>query len=169
MLCRQFDGGPGRWQPLAVVTLIKIRSYSIVLRHHHRWRFQEQSHGNARIPCVWQCRCVIAGNDGKKGIHQVNELRLSSLTIFVLLLVIILSSGAASGYAYYQSQLPRVQGLANSQIEQSSRIYDRNGNLLYVAYDNKTGTGDVAHLLPTIHSRGNAGCYGSCRGSHLLG
>ena len=63
------------------------------------------------------------------------------VTIFVLLLVIILSSGTASGYAYYQSQLPRLQGLANQQINQSTRIYDRNGNLLYVAYDNKTGTG----------------------------
>ena len=30
--------------------------------------------------------------------------------------------------------------LANQQINQSTRIYDRNGNLLYVAYDNKTAT-----------------------------
>jgi membrane peptidoglycan carboxypeptidase len=37
--------------------------------------------------------------------------------------------------------LPRLQGLANQQIEQSTRIYDRNGQLLYTAYDNKTGTG----------------------------
>ncbi len=69
------------------------------------------------------------------------RIAIVTMTIFVLLLVIILSSGAASGYAYYQSQLPRLQGLANSQIEQSSRIYDRNGNLLYVAYDNKNGRG----------------------------
>jgi len=62
-------------------------------------------------------------------------------TIFVILLIVILSGSAASGYAYYQNQLPRLQGLANSQIEQSTRIYDRNGNLLYVAYDNKTGRG----------------------------
>ncbi len=63
------------------------------------------------------------------------------LTIFALLLVIVLSSGAASGYAYYQSQLPRLQGLANQQIEQSTRIYDRNGQLLYTRYDNATGRG----------------------------
>ncbi|HEX6108529.1 MAG TPA: transglycosylase domain-containing protein, partial [Ktedonobacteraceae bacterium] len=61
------------------------------------------------------------------------------VTIFLLLLVIALSSGAASGYAYYQSQLPRLQGLANQQIEQSTRIYDRNGQLLYTVYNNKTG------------------------------
>src|SRR6266581_3954879 len=69
------------------------------------------------------------------------RIAIISATIFALLLVIVLSSGAASGYAYYQSQLPRLQGLANQQIEQSTRIYDRNGKLLYVAYDNKTGRG----------------------------
>jgi membrane peptidoglycan carboxypeptidase len=63
------------------------------------------------------------------------------LTIFALLLVIILSSSAASGYAYYQSQLPRLQVLANQQTEQSTRIYDRNGHLLFTAFDNKTGRG----------------------------
>ncbi|MGZ3622745.1 MAG: transglycosylase domain-containing protein [Ktedonobacteraceae bacterium] len=77
----------------------------------------------------------------KEGHPSGQRIAIVMMTIFVLVLVIILSSGAASGYAYYQSQLPRVQGLANSQIEQSSRIYDRNGNLLYVAYDNKTGRG----------------------------
>ncbi len=61
------------------------------------------------------------------------------LTIFALLLVIVISSGAASSYAYYQSQLPRLQDLANQQIEQSTRIYDRNGQLLYTAFDNKIG------------------------------
>jgi len=69
------------------------------------------------------------------------RIAIMAFTIFSLLLVIILSSGSASGYAFYNSQLPRLQGLANQQIEQSTRIYDRNGQLLYVAYDNKTGRG----------------------------
>jgi membrane peptidoglycan carboxypeptidase len=64
-----------------------------------------------------------------------------ALSIFALFVVIAVSSGAASGYAYYQSQLPRLQGLANQQIEQSTRIYDRNGKLLYTIYDHKTGRG----------------------------
>ncbi len=64
-----------------------------------------------------------------------------SLSIFAALLIVLLSSGVASAYAYYQSQLPRLQGLANQQVEQSSRIYDRNGKLLYVAYDGKYGRG----------------------------
>jgi membrane peptidoglycan carboxypeptidase len=66
------------------------------------------------------------------------RIAIITFTLFALLLVIILSSGIASGFAYYQSQLPRLQGLANQQIEQSTRIYDRNGQLLYTAYDNKT-------------------------------
>jgi membrane peptidoglycan carboxypeptidase len=77
----------------------------------------------------------------KQGRPTGQRIAMVTVTIFALLLVIILSSGAASGYAYYQSQLPRLQGLANSQIEQSTRIYDRNGQLLYVAYNNKSGHG----------------------------
>ena len=50
------------------------------------------------------------------------KIAIIAVTIFLLLLVILLSSGAASGYAYYNSQLPRLQGQANSQIEQSTRI-----------------------------------------------
>jgi membrane peptidoglycan carboxypeptidase len=57
------------------------------------------------------------------------------LIAFLLLLVISGSSLSAYAYKYYQDQLPRLQGLANQQISQTSRIYDRNGNLLYEAYD----------------------------------
>jgi len=56
-----------------------------------------------------------------------------------LLLVIATSAGTASAYAYYQTQLPRLQGLANQQISQTSHIYDRNGVLLYDVYDLKGG------------------------------
>ncbi|HEX6552819.1 MAG TPA: hypothetical protein VF026_08675, partial [Ktedonobacteraceae bacterium] len=60
----------------------------------------------------------------------------SILVAFLLLLVMGASAGSAFAYKYYQDQLPRVQGLANQQISQTSRIYDRNGTLLYEAYDN---------------------------------
>jgi membrane peptidoglycan carboxypeptidase len=63
----------------------------------------------------------------------------TTLIIFSLLLVVAISSGTASAYAYYQNQLPRLQGLANRQIEQTTRIYDRSGQPLYTAYDNKEG------------------------------
>jgi len=58
---------------------------------------------------------------------------------FCLLIVIFVSSGSAAAYAYYQSQLPQLQGIASQQINQTTRIYDRNGKLLYEAYDDKTG------------------------------
>ena len=61
--------------------------------------------------------------------------------VFAALLVVLLSSGFATAYAYYQSQLPRLQGLANEQTEQSTRIYDRNFKLIYTAYDGKYGRG----------------------------
>ncbi len=68
-----------------------------------------------------------------------SKIAISLAIAFCLLLVITSSSGAASAYAYYQSQLPRLQGLANQQISQTSRIYDRNGTLLYDVYDNNGG------------------------------
>ncbi len=62
-----------------------------------------------------------------------------ALITFLLLLLLAISSGAVSAYSYYQSQQYRLQGLANQQIDQSTRIFDRNGQLLYVAYDNREG------------------------------
>ncbi len=64
---------------------------------------------------------------------------------FCFLIVALASSGGFSAYAYYQSQLPRVQGLANSQIDQISRIYDRHNNLLYDTYDNAKGRRILIH------------------------
>jgi membrane peptidoglycan carboxypeptidase len=68
-----------------------------------------------------------------------SKIAVSLAIAFCLLLVITSSSGAASAYAYYQSQMPRLQGLANQQVSQTSRIYDRNGTLLYDVYDNNGG------------------------------
>jgi membrane peptidoglycan carboxypeptidase len=62
-------------------------------------------------------------------------------SVFVALLVILLSSGSGYTYAYYQSQQPRVQSLASAQIDQSTHIYDRNGTLLYTLYDQTQGRG----------------------------
>jgi membrane peptidoglycan carboxypeptidase len=61
------------------------------------------------------------------------------VTVFALLLVIAISSGTASAFAYYQSELPHVQQLANQQVDQTTHIYDRNGQLIYIAYDNREG------------------------------
>src|SRR6202165_3876624 len=62
-----------------------------------------------------------------------------TLSVFAILLVVFLSSGFAWAYAYYQTKLPQVQGLANQQISQSTRIYDRSGKLLHISYDGRFG------------------------------
>lgn len=71
--------------------------------------------------------------------HKKNIL-IGVLVSFCLLIVILVSSGSGEAYAYYQSQYPLVQGLANQQIDQTTHIYDRRGRPLYDLYDN-TSTG----------------------------
>src|SRR5579875_86278 len=65
---------------------------------------------------------------------NIKKVAAAMLIAFCLLLVVGLSSGSAYAYSYYESQLPRLQGLANQQTDQTTRIYDRNGVLLYEAY-----------------------------------
>src|SRR5436305_8682372 len=72
---------------------------------------------------------------------SVKTIVSSILIALLLLLVISTSSASAFAYKYYQDQLPRLQGLANQQIEQTTRIYDRNGNLLFEAYNQQQGGG----------------------------
>jgi membrane peptidoglycan carboxypeptidase len=69
--------------------------------------------------------------------RQLGPCRILMTVVSVVMGIIILflSTGGASAYAYYQEQYPRVQQLANQQVSQTSRIYDRNMNLLYQAYD----------------------------------
>ena len=64
-----------------------------------------------------------------------------SFSIFAALIVILLASGFGAAYAYYQSEFPRVQEIANQQVSQSTRIYDRNFKLIYTAYDGVYGRG----------------------------
>src|SRR2546422_2190675 len=72
---------------------------------------------------------------------RVKTIVNSILIALLLLLVIGTSSASAYAYKYYQDQLPRLQSLANQQIEQTTRIYDRNGNLLFEAYNQQEGGG----------------------------
>lgn len=63
------------------------------------------------------------------------------LTTLCCLLAIFISSGLDESFRYYQRLLPQVQNLANKQLDQSTHIYDRNGNLLYMLYNPKEGRG----------------------------
>jgi hypothetical protein len=59
--------------------------------------------------------------------------------IIAVVLFLLLSSSAGGAYAYYQSQLPLLNGIASHSLFQTTHIYDRNGKLLYDLYDPKYG------------------------------
>lgn len=66
------------------------------------------------------------------------------VTVAAIILVVIsifLSSGAGAAYAYYESQLPLLNGMAQHSLFQTTRIYDRNGKMLYDLYDQQIGRG----------------------------
>ena len=69
----------------------------------------------------------------------VGRVWIGILIALLFLVVVTSASGTAYGVSYYQSQLPKLQGLANSNITQTTRIYDRNYQLLYEAYDPDSG------------------------------
>jgi membrane peptidoglycan carboxypeptidase len=63
------------------------------------------------------------------------------ITTFVTAIVLfsLLSSGAGAAYAYYEAQLPLLNGIASHSLFQTTHIYDRNGKLLYDLYDPRYG------------------------------
>lgn len=75
----------------------------------------------------------LQSGPGKK---RLGTVIVSTLAAVLLLALVI---GGISSYTYYQSQLPRLQGLASLRVSQSTRIFDRNGNILYTLYDHVYG------------------------------
>src|SRR5260370_7726157 len=66
--------------------------------------------------------------------------RLLTMMVVIFAVLLALLTGSAGGaFAYYQSQLPLLNGMANHTLFQSTRIYDRKGRLLYELYDPKYG------------------------------
>ena len=66
----------------------------------------------------------------------------SLVTIMAVLLAVLfslLSSSIGGAFAYYQTQQPLLNGMANHTLFQSTRIYDRKGRLLYELYNPKYG------------------------------
>jgi membrane peptidoglycan carboxypeptidase len=68
--------------------------------------------------------------------------RLLQIVVAVLLVLLTLFTGSlGAAYAYYQSQLPVLNGIATHSLFQTTRIYDRNGKLLYELYSNQNNHG----------------------------
>ena len=61
--------------------------------------------------------------------------------IVLAIAMIFMSSGGGVAYAYYQSQLPLLNGIAQHSLFQTTHIYDRNGKLLYELYDKQLDHG----------------------------
>jgi membrane peptidoglycan carboxypeptidase len=58
-----------------------------------------------------------------------------------LLLLTLFSGTAGAAYAYYESQLPLLRNIANNALFQTTRIYDRNGTLLFELFDHGENRG----------------------------
>jgi len=61
------------------------------------------------------------------------------LAILFATFFILFSGGIGASYAYYQAQLPMLNSIANHTTFQTTRIYDRNGKLLYQINDPRYG------------------------------
>jgi membrane peptidoglycan carboxypeptidase len=71
--------------------------------------------------------------------HNLAPRLIIAGVVLGLILFSLFSSSAGAAYAYYQQQLPLISGLANHAMFQTTRIFDRNGHLLYQLYDPKYG------------------------------
>lgn len=72
-------------------------------------------------------------------LSQPASLLAHYMLIILAIIALLLSSGAGAAYAYYQSQLQILNGIADHSLTQTTRIYDRHGTLLYEAYDQQKG------------------------------
>src|SRR5258707_6413132 len=62
-----------------------------------------------------------------------------TLIVVFALLILLVAGGLGASYAYYQSQLPILNGIANHTTFQTTHIYDRTGKLLYSLNDPNYG------------------------------
>jgi membrane peptidoglycan carboxypeptidase len=61
--------------------------------------------------------------------------RIRTTALLILAVFFLLFAGTiVEAYAYYQHQLPLINGIAQHSLFQTTRIYDRNGKLLYELY-----------------------------------
>ncbi len=74
------------------------------------------------------------------GNNFAQRLMIATAVLFVLF-AMLLSGGTGSAYAYYQAQLPLLNGIAQHSLFQTTHIYDRNGKLLFELYDHQQDRG----------------------------
>jgi membrane peptidoglycan carboxypeptidase len=80
----------------------------------------------------------------KRRHERYRDLAPKLVTVLAVILIAItslFSGGAGAAYAYYNSQLPLLDGIAQHSLFQTTHIYDRNGKLLYELYDQQWDRG----------------------------
>ena len=130
------EDGCCRWLPSSATAKLVCASNDAInqLRHTPEW---DWGSGLAtpgirvvdRLRIAWQKR---------QRRNKKNTLNRVMMSVSIVLLVIVLLTGFAGtayGYSFDEQQLPLMQKYANKQISQNTRIYDRNGVLLYEAYN----------------------------------
>src|SRR5437016_4777773 len=75
-------------------------------------------------------------------VGRIRATALMILNIFFMLFV----GTTVGAFAYYQHQLPLINGMAHHSLFQTSRIYDRNGKLLSELYDHHVGRGRRTYI-----------------------
>src|SRR5579862_6559567 len=83
---------------------------------------------------------VIKRRHMRQGRIEKAGPRLMIVMLILCAVFITLFSGAAGvAFAYYQQQLPLLNGIASHTLFQTTHIYDRNGKLLYDSNDPRYG------------------------------
>ncbi|HZS77146.1 MAG TPA: transglycosylase domain-containing protein [Ktedonobacteraceae bacterium] len=72
-------------------------------------------------------------------VDQTGPRMVAAISIILAVLFTLLSGTMGAAFAYYQSQLPLLNGIADHTQFQTTHIYDRHGQLLYNLYDPRYG------------------------------
>lgn len=91
---------------------------------------------------------------GRKRFNGASRLLTTCIVLGSLFILLFLSLFGGS-YAYYKSRQPALKGSAEHTLFQTSRIFDRNGTLLYELYDKEIGRGrrvyvDYKNISPLL-------------------
>jgi membrane peptidoglycan carboxypeptidase len=107
--------------------------------------------GNSKLPPA--LRTILQMRRNRQKVQGKRRV-LRTMGIVMLSLVILTTIGSSTyAYIYYQQQLPKVQQYANKFMPQDTRIYDRNGNLLYEVYqDNSPDPAQNGRRIPVDYS-----------------
>src|SRR5437660_2529751 len=81
-----------------------------------------------------------------RGYRELAPRLMTIATIVLIVVASLTSGGVGAAYAYYQAQMPLLNGIAQHSLFQTTRIYDRNGNLLYELYDHQQDRGRRTYI-----------------------